>query len=74
MINVRMVHMKRKRVGRVPNSREKERERGREMEHCCGRVTARVINLTIYQVIYEGQRKDNPGPYQDGNKAYAKNL
>jgi hypothetical protein len=66
--------MKRKRVGQEPNSREKERERGREMEHCCGRVTARVINLTIGQVIHERQRKDNPGPYQDGNKAYPKYL
>ncbi len=30
-----------------------------------------VINLAVG---YEGQRKDNPGPYQDDNKAYDKNF
>ncbi len=66
--------MKQKRVGREQTSRENKREKERETEGCCRRVTAWVINLTIGQVIYEGKRKDNLAPYQDGNMAYPKNL
>jgi hypothetical protein len=49
-------------------------ERMREREHCYGRVTVWVINLIVGHVIYEGQRKDNPGPYEDDNTAYPKNF
>jgi hypothetical protein len=68
--------MKQKKVGREQTRREKEREREkkRETEHCCKRVLVWVNSLTVGKVIYEGQKKDNPGPYQDDNKAYPKNF
>ncbi len=68
------LYMKLKRVGREPNSGENERERERETVRCCRRVTGWINNLTIGQVIYQGQRKDNLRLYQDGNKAYPYNF
>jgi hypothetical protein len=41
-------------MGREQASGETEQEREREMDHCCERVVAWVINLTVGQAIYEG--------------------
>ncbi len=61
-------YVKLKRVCREQTSGETERDSYWE------RVVAWVINLTFGQVIYERWRNVNPGPYQDGNKAYPKNF
>ncbi len=50
-------------------TRERERKRdGALLQKGCG------VGNKLGQVIYKRQRKDNPGPYQDGNKASPKNL
>jgi hypothetical protein len=59
-------------LGREKASGETEQERERETDHCCERVVAWVVNLTVGVVIYEGKRRDKPGSYQDGNQAYPK--
>jgi hypothetical protein len=49
---------------------------GGECKVECGweRVAARVINLTIGQVFMRAYKRDNPRVYQDGNKAFDKNI
>jgi hypothetical protein len=69
--------VKQKRVDREQTSRENKIEREREKERERKRDRALLqkgYDVGNKQVIYEGQRKDNTGPYQDGNKASPKNL
>ena len=50
-------------------TRERERKRdGALLQKGCG------VGNKLGQVIYKRQRKDNPGPYQDDNKAYPKDF
>jgi len=55
--------VKQKRVDREQTSREnkidreRERERERETEHCCKRVMAWAINLTVGTNIYDSWRR-----------------
>jgi hypothetical protein len=66
-------YLKRKRVGREQTSREKEREREKERKRDRA-LLEKGMAWVLKQVIYEGQRKDNPGPYQDDNKAFPMNF
>ncbi len=49
---------------------------GEEWEAECGRerVAAWVINLAVGQPLMRAQRRDDTRVYQDGNKAYPKNV
>jgi hypothetical protein len=44
-------------VGREQDSRDTEREKGREIEHCSKRVLASAINLTVGQMFMTAKER-----------------
>jgi hypothetical protein len=44
-------------VGRGQESGETEKERGREVEHCCNQVVVLVIKLSVRENIYDEYRR-----------------
>ncbi len=57
-------YIEQRRVGKEVNSGETEKERGREMECCCGWVTGWAINLTVGQIFITGFNFQNQYQHQ----------